>query len=163
VATEPPRESAAPKSTDAGWKANCFKPEIGWQKAARDCFYDDGEAIRRYRFEVRKAKKGGVGPVGGSGVYGPWLVGTPESFVEAKVEDGEFRWRRAGKGDWQHEKVELPKNASSLFVRVTTNSEGTTLDIGADAAMIGAQRVRIQARSGFGVRKDSQIRDFRRS
>ena len=160
-----PRETVAakPKPTDAGWRAECFKPEIGWQKAARDCFYDDGDAIRRYRFEVRRTKRGGVGPVGGSGVYGPWLVGSAGNFVEAMIEDGEFRWRPAGKGDWQREKLDLPKDAPSLFVRVSSDSAGAALEISADARSGQPQRVRVGTGGGFGVKKDSQIREFRRN
>jgi hypothetical protein len=159
-----PREPvvAKPKPTDAGWKEGCFKPEIGWQKAARDCFYDDGDAIRRYRFEVRRVKKGGVGPVGGSGVYGSWLVGTSGNFVECKIEDGEFRWRIAGKGDWQKEKIDLPKDVPSVWVRVSSDSDGAALEISPEANLSRAQRVRVRVGGGFGVKKDAQVREFRR-
>ncbi|HSL69058.1 MAG TPA: hypothetical protein VK864_02395, partial [Longimicrobiales bacterium] len=160
----PVRETAAPRPDRpaAGWTGDCLQELDGWQKAARECFYDDGGAVRRYRFEVRRVKRGGVGPVGRSSVYGPWLVGTPGSFVEAKIEDGEFRWRAGGRGDWQSEQLELPKDAPSVFVRVSAAAETATLEIAADARMSDAQRVRVGASGGFGVKKDTQIREFSR-
>ncbi|HSL70444.1 MAG TPA: hypothetical protein VK864_09390, partial [Longimicrobiales bacterium] len=139
----------------AGWPRDCFERQDGWQKAARECFHNDGSAVRKYQFEVRRVKSGGA-------VYGPWLVGTRGAFVECKIEGGEFRWRVSGRGNWQSAALQLPKDASRLFVRVSAGSDAATLEIGADAKLKNAQRLRVRAGGGFGVKKDAQIREFRR-
>jgi hypothetical protein len=153
----------APRRVSTEWTRECFKSQDGWQKAARDCFYDDGEQVKRFAFEVRRVKKGGLGPVGGGGVYGPWLVGSLSSFIECKIEDGELRWRPGGKGDWEKVKIDFAKDAPSLYVRVVSESDGAAVEIGTDALFSQSKRVRVGGKGGFGVKKDAQIREFTRS
>jgi hypothetical protein len=146
-----PAPAAKPAPAETGWAADCFRVQEGWQKAAKDCFY--GSTLAKYEFEVRRS----------GGGYGTWFIGAAGGKVEFELQGDKWRWRNL-QNKWQEwQKLEIPKDNKSLFVRVASDGAGATVLISTEASFAQPIQMRLpEGPAGFGVKKNFQLRDLRR-
>jgi hypothetical protein len=167
----PPLSLHLEKSPEAAWPVGCFQIAGGWERAVKDCYYTTSPSPGTYEFEILGRPSVGIGTVvtlgqaKGEMRYGPWLLGSPSNSVECYVGGGSLHWRKVGGNEWQDGgKIAIPKDAKSIFVRMSLREEKITFDIGSDPA--SAQRVQADIPSVDGrlrLRKGTSIRQFKYS
>ena len=167
--TAPPIEvQITSPRTEPVWPAGCLKTAGEWQEAGNVCFFGGGKAPGTYSFEVQgrtdALKK--VLTLGAKKVlrYGPWFIGTPESYIECQLEGDTFRWHKSGAAEWEvGGKFEHAVKAPSIRVSIHVTGANASVTLTQPEAGQPINAKFAVPGEGFGLRKGTPIREFRYS